>query len=91
MQATGTTRNLSLNDEPHDPVVVPHAALAPDLLRGIVEAFILREGTDYGAQECSLEQKVTHVIRQLKLGEAQIVFDPNSHSVNIESSGKSSR
>jgi uncharacterized protein len=77
-----------LNHEPHDPVVVPHAALAPDVLIGIVEAFVLREGTDYGAQECSLEQKVTHVMRQLTRGEAQIIFDPNSHTVNIEASGK---
>jgi uncharacterized protein len=80
-----------LNVEPHDPVVVPYAELAPDLLRGIVEAFVLREGTDYGAQECSLEQKVTHVMRQLKRGEAQIIFDPNSHTVNIESNGRPSR
>ena len=80
-----------MNDEPSDPVVVPQSALAPDLLRGIVESFVLREGTDYGAQECSLEQKVTQVMLQLQRGEAQIVFDPNSHSVNIESSGKSSR
>ena len=78
-----------MDDEPHDPIVVPHTALAADLLRGIVEAFVLREGTDYGAQEFSLEQKVAHVMRQLDQGEAQIIFDPNSKTVDLVAIGAS--
>jgi hypothetical protein len=72
-----------LDDERHEPVMIPHGALAADLLRGIVEAFVLREGTDYGAKEFSLEQKVAHVMRQLDRGEAQIIFDPKSQSVDL--------
>jgi uncharacterized protein YheU (UPF0270 family) len=63
--------------------MIPHGALAADLLRGVVEAFVLREGTDYGAKEFSLEQKVAHVMRQLDRGEAQIIFDPKSQSVDL--------
>jgi uncharacterized protein YheU (UPF0270 family) len=72
-----------LNDELHDPVVVPAAALASELLKGIVESFVLREGTDYGARELSFEQKVAHVMHQLERGEAQIIFDPNTQTVNL--------
>jgi uncharacterized protein YheU (UPF0270 family) len=72
-----------LDDEPYEPVMIPHGALAADLLRGVVEAFVLREGTDYGAKEFSLEQKVAHVMRQLERGEAQIIFDPKSQSVDL--------
>jgi len=43
----------------------------------------LREGTDYGEKEFSLEDKVGRVIGQLKRGEARIVFDPKTESVTI--------
>ncbi len=71
------------DQEPSEPVVVPHTALEADLLRAVIEAFVLREGTDYGEREFSLEQKVAGVIRQLERGEAQIVFDPDTDSVAI--------
>jgi len=44
---------------------------------------VLREGTDYGEKELSLEDKVARVINQLKKGEAKILFDPESESVTI--------
>jgi uncharacterized protein YheU (UPF0270 family) len=69
-------------DEPQS-VVVPYTELAADLLHAVVESYVLREGTDYGEKEFSLEDKVAHVISQLKRGEAQIVFDPESESVSI--------
>jgi hypothetical protein len=69
--------------EPAEPVVVPHTELAADLLRAVIESFVLREGTDYGEQEFSLDQKVAKVMRQLERREAQIVFDPDTESVAI--------
>jgi len=65
------------------PVAIPHTELAADLLRAVVESFVLREGTDYGEQEFSLAQKVAKVVRQLERGEAQILFDPDTESVAI--------
>ncbi len=64
-------------------VEIAPADLAPDTLRRVVEAFITREGTDYGLVEKSLESKVADVMRQLERGEARIVFDPESESVDI--------
>ena len=49
----------------------------------VIESFVLREGTDYGEKEFSLEDKVARVVSQLKKGEARIVFDPESESVTI--------
>ncbi len=71
------------DDEPQEPVLVPPSALDPDTLRRVVESFVLREGTDYGEREYSLEAKVAHVVAQLERGEAQLVFDPNTESVQI--------
>ena len=64
-------------------VPVPYKELSAELLRAVVEAFVLREGTDYGAQELSLDEKVARMIAHLKKGEASIVFDPDSNSVTI--------
>ena len=72
-----------MNDQPHETVVILHADLAADTLRRVVESFVLREGTDYGQQELSLDQKVAHVMRQLHRGEAQIIFDSRSQTVDL--------
>lgn len=64
-------------------VVVPHGELSADALRGLAEAFVLREGTEYGEHAYSLEQKVRHVVGQLERGEAIIVCEPTSGRVDI--------
>ncbi len=65
------------------PIRVPPDDLEPDTLRAVVESFVLREGTDYGAQEASLDAKVAQVLTQLRRGEAHITFDPATESVNV--------
>ncbi|HEY4974333.1 MAG TPA: YheU family protein [Steroidobacteraceae bacterium] len=72
-----------MTEDSADQVEVPHAQLSPDALRGVVESFVLREGTDYGEREYSLQEKVQHVMRQLERGEARIVFDPNTETIQI--------
>ena len=57
--------------------------LSGDALRGLAEAFVNREGTDYGARERSFESKVEDVLGQIRRGEALVVFDPESESANI--------
>ena len=42
-----------------------------------------RAGTDYGRTERTLAEKIADVRRQLERGEATIVFDPESETVNI--------
>jgi uncharacterized protein YheU (UPF0270 family) len=64
-------------------MVIPHTELSAEALRGVVESFVLREGTDYGEREISLDQKVAQVLRQLERGEARIVFDAELESVDI--------
>jgi len=72
-----------MSEAPQDPVIVSYTELSPDALQGVIESFVLREGTDYGMHDYSLEQKVAHVLRQLQRKEAQIVFDPNTESIDI--------
>jgi len=71
------------DDDPPELVDVPLSELAPATLQALVESFVLREGTDYGEQEVPLATKVAQVLRQLQRGEARIVFDPATESVDI--------
>ena len=65
------------------PIVIPHRELSAAALRGVLESFVLREGTDYGEREVSLDQKVAQVLRQLERGEAHVIFDATLQSVDI--------
>lgn len=74
-----------MSGEPAVPIEVPIGELAPETLDALIESFVMREGTDYGAQERSLASKLADVRRQLERGEATIVFDPATETVNIVS------
>ncbi|TFT83058.1 YheU family protein, partial [Proteus mirabilis] len=57
--------------------------LSTETLDNLIESFVLREGTDYGMQEKTLEQKVADVKKQLVSGEAVLVWSELHESVNI--------
>ena len=65
---------------------VPYTSLAPAVLRRLIEEFVTRDGTDYGAVERTVDDKVAAVLRQLERGEALVVFDGDTESVNIVTS-----
>lgn len=65
------------------PVDVPGSELSPAALRGVVESFVLREGTDYGECDVPFETKVQQVLRQIERDEATIQFDPVTETVDI--------
>ena len=62
---------------------IPHTALSPETLRGIVEEYVTREGTEYGARDYSLDEKVSHVMGQVDRGEVVIEYDPDSQTCNL--------
>lgn len=65
-------------------MIVPHRMLSPDALRGVIEAFITREGTDYGVHEVPLATKVFQVQQQLDAGTVVIVYDEDTDSCTIQ-------
>ncbi|MBY0316004.1 MAG: YheU family protein [Bdellovibrionales bacterium] len=73
--------NLKKDEIP--PIEVPPSALSEEALHGIISNFILREGTDYGSVEVSLETKIKQVERQIQKGEIIIAFDPNTETVTL--------
>ena len=64
-------------------VKVPASTLSAEALQGVIDDFILREGTDYGPTEYSLEAKRSAIRRQLESGAAEIWFEPVSETVTL--------
>ena len=64
-------------------MIIPHQQLDKDTLYNLIESYVLREGTDYGEQEFSIESKVAQVNQQLKTGEAMVFFSELHESVTI--------
>ncbi len=64
-------------------MIVPLSELEKETIRSIAEAFVLREGTDYGEVEVSFEEKVDHVIGRLNSGEAVLVYSQLHETVDI--------
>jgi uncharacterized protein YheU (UPF0270 family) len=64
-------------------VKIPQQQLSAEALLGVIDEFILREGTDYGSQEYTLEEKRQRVLRQLDRGDAEIHFHPENEHIDI--------
>jgi len=64
-------------------VEIPYTELSGDALRGVIEEFVSREGTEYGQREYSLEDKIKRVKTQLESGEVKLFFDEQSQSCNL--------
>lgn len=64
-------------------MIIPWHDVDPETLHNLIESFVLREGTDYGEHERSLDDKVADVKLQLKNGEALLVWSELHETVNI--------
>ncbi len=64
-------------------IEIPPERLDRDTLDGLIEAFVLREGTDYGECEVAFADKIQQVRRQILRREVVIVFDPDTETCNL--------
>ncbi|MGI1671170.1 MAG: YheU family protein [Neptuniibacter sp.] len=64
-------------------MIIPQDQLAPETLTSLLEEFVSRDGTDYGEEEVTLEEKVDEVRAKLISGEAVILFSESTGQCNI--------
>ncbi len=64
-------------------MIIPWKDIEPDTLENLIKEFVLREGTDYGDVEISLQNKIDQVKYRLASGEANIVFSELHETVDI--------
>ncbi|MFZ7224132.1 YheU family protein [Avibacterium avium] len=65
-------------------MIIPWQDLEEETLINIAESFILREGTDYGEQELSLQQKTENLLTKIHQGKAVIVWSELHQSIDIK-------
>lgn len=66
-------------------MIIPYKDVPYDTLEGIVQEFVLREGTEYGEREVPLPEKVSQVLKQISSGDAFVLYDSVSESCDIVS------
>jgi len=64
-------------------MVIPHEKLNSEALRGLIEEFVTRPGTDTGYTEGSLDENVEMVMKQFKRGDIFVVYDATLQTANI--------
>lgn len=64
-------------------IEVPPARLDPQVLHALLEEFTSRDGTDYGAVEHTLEQKVSQLLHQLQSSELTLLYDVDSEEWDL--------
>lgn len=74
---------MSEHKKPESPIEILPEQLSEQALAGIVENFILREGTDYGLVEISYDKKAEQIRKQIYKGEIKIVFDQSTETVSL--------
>jgi uncharacterized protein YheU (UPF0270 family) len=65
-------------------MIVPWQQIESDTLENLIKEFILREGTDYGEVEISLQDKIEQIKAQLASEEAVVVFSELHETVDIQ-------
>lgn len=62
---------------------VPPQRLATDILQALMEEYVTRDGTDYGAVELTLEQKVARLEGQITRGDIWLLYDGDSEEWDL--------
>ena len=65
-------------------MLIPWQSLSKSALIGVVQEFVLREGTEYGAEDIPLDVKVEQVIVQLEAEEIGIFYDSELGTTTIQ-------
>jgi len=64
-------------------VIIPYQDINQDTLENLIKEFVLREGTDYGEHEVTIDTKVKQVLGQLKSGKLVITYSEEYESIDI--------
>ncbi|MDG2278591.1 MAG: YheU family protein [Pseudomonadales bacterium] len=65
-------------------IEIPYQSLSAGALVGVIDTFVLREGTDYGHRDIDLDEKRDRVLKMLQAGHAIIRYFPENEHIEIE-------
>ena len=62
---------------------IPWKSLEEGVLQRLIEEVVTRDGTDYGAEEKSRDQKIAEARKALELGKAIILWDMETETASL--------
>lgn len=68
---------------PEEFLEIPAERLSKEALHALIEEFILREGTDYGHSDKTLQQKKITLQRQLSIGQVRVVYSTLTEDTSL--------
>jgi uncharacterized protein YheU (UPF0270 family) len=69
-------------------MIIPYTELSEDALEALIEDFVTRDGTDYGWDEMSRQEKTTHLLALLETGEQLISYNEDTESCGLLTKGE---
>jgi len=64
-------------------MLIPWQQISADALQSLAESFVLRDGTDYGAEEIPLTVKTEQVLQLIRRGEVVILYSELHETVDL--------
>ena len=64
-------------------MLIPYTELSAETLQALIEDFVTRDGTDYGQNEMSMQDKAERLMALLKKGELVITYNPDTETCGL--------
>lgn len=71
-------------EKPLEYLEIPYKKIESATLTRLLEEFVSRDGTDYGHQVVTIEEKVRQVLQLLQSGRARLLFNPESETCSVD-------
>ncbi len=69
-------------------MIIPYNELSKDALQTLIEDFVTRDGTDYGDNEKSMQEKAEHLLALLKTGDLLITYNEDTKDCGLVTKDK---
>ena len=66
-------------------MIIPYHEISQEALQALIEDFVTRDGTDYGDDEMSMQEKADQLLLSLKSGELMISYNEETESCGLVS------
>ncbi|MEJ2361358.1 MAG: YheU family protein [Gammaproteobacteria bacterium] len=64
-------------------MIIPYNELSSDALQSLIEDFVTRDGTDYGQDEFSMQEKAAQLLARLESGDLLITYNEETQNCGL--------
>ena len=64
-------------------MIIPYKELSADALQALIEDFVTRDGTDYGPDEMSMQDKAAHLRALPQSGDMLITYNEDTETCGL--------